>query len=71
MNIDSLWRFFCMKRGEIIRLFHIGASVHDVVVEAAEGEEVRGRGGRGGGQKKTPTAEELDAELDAYNSKVS
>ena len=29
-----------MKRGEIIRLFHIGASVHDVVVEAAEGEEV-------------------------------
>lgn len=30
----------------------------------------RGRGGRGGPQKKTPTAEELDAELDAYASKM-
>ena len=29
------------------------------------------RGGRiGGGQKKVPTAEELDAELDAYTNKV-
>ena len=31
----------------------------------------RGRGGRGGGgNRKQKTAEELDAELDAYNSKV-
>jgi len=30
----------------------------------------RGRGGSGGPQKKTPTAEELDAELDAYASKM-
>lgn len=30
----------------------------------------RGRGGAGGGPKKVPTAEELDAELDAYTNKV-
>ena len=33
----------------------------------------RGRGGRGGGwsDKSTPTKEELDKQLDLYNSKVS
>ena len=33
----------------------------------------RGRGGRGrgGARTKVPTAEELDAELDAYNAKVT
>ncbi len=39
----------------------------------SSGGRGRGRGGRGGqgGQKKTaPTAEELDAELDAYTNKV-
>ncbi|XP_054159224.1 THO complex subunit 4-like [Oppia nitens] len=29
-----------------------------------------GRGGQRGGQKKVPTAEELDAELDAYSNKM-
>ena len=39
---------------------------------AGRGGRGRGRGGRGGGQnRKTPTAEELDAELDAYNAKVN
>jgi hypothetical protein len=46
-------------------------SIHDVFAAGfRRGGGGRGRGGRGGRNQPTPTAAELDAQLDAYVNKI-